>query len=144
MARPLKFKTVEELQGKIDAYFAEVEKPKHLGDKVYFDPLTITGLALALGTSRETLCNYEERDEFFDTIKAAKTKVEHYAEKMLFIGNGAAGPIFALKNHGWSDKTEIDHSGKLQLDGLYGIIAGSTAEIPENRSSPEGSVLETE
>jgi hypothetical protein len=40
VGRPLKFKTVEEMQEKIDAYFADcIEKER---------PFTITGLALAL------------------------------------------------------------------------------------------------
>src|SRR5687768_2806902 len=32
-------------------------------------PYSITGLALALKTSRQTLVNYEKRDAFFDAIK---------------------------------------------------------------------------
>lgn len=102
--RPLKFKTTEELESKGKAYFKECDK-KHL-------PYTITGLANFLDTSRETLINYEERDEFFDTVKRLKGKVEEYAETLLFLGKNAAGPIFALKNFGWSDKQEIDHTTK--------------------------------
>lgn len=47
--RPLKFQSVEELEEKIEAYFDETAK----------DEWTITGLANALGTSRETLMDYE-------------------------------------------------------------------------------------
>ena len=65
--RPLKFESVEELQKKIDEYFAtEPEKT-----------WTITGLALALDTDRTTLINYEERPEYFDAIKKAKEKVHN-------------------------------------------------------------------
>jgi len=52
--RPLKFKSPEEMQTYIDAYFKLCDK-KHV-------PYTITGLAMALNTDRATLCNYEERD----------------------------------------------------------------------------------
>lgn len=109
--RPLKFKSVEELQEKIDDYFCSFNKD----GLNYGSPVTITGLALALGTSRETLCNYEAREEFFDAIKEAKTKVEHFAELQLFKGSNAAGPIFALKNHGWKDKQETEHSGSMNI-----------------------------
>lgn len=130
--RPLKFKTVKELQEKIDAYFADCDPhwveeitwdyPRQNGKKQYDQeqteqtrmvktlqiPYTITGLALALDTTRDLLIDYEDRDEFSDTIKAAKIKCHNFAERSLF-GNNATGPIFNLKNnYGWKDKTEQD------------------------------------
>jgi hypothetical protein len=97
--KPLKFKTVEELQEKIDAYFASCDEEN--------EPITITGLALALDTSRETLCNYEEKEDYFDTIKKAKLKVENAYEKRL-VRRGNGGDVFALKNFGWKDTKELD------------------------------------
>lgn len=103
VGRPLKFANKEILQEKINAFFAECDKKN--------EPYTITGLALALDTSRETLIDYQNRDEFTDTIKRAKMKVENGVEKMLFDSKRpTAGAIFALKNFGWSDKTNLDHS----------------------------------
>jgi hypothetical protein len=99
--RPLKFKSAEELQKKIDDYFKITP----------FEELTITGLALHLDTYRETLCNYEKRDEFLDTIKKAKQRIENAYEKRL-IKRGGSGDIFALKNFGWRDKQEHDHTTK--------------------------------
>lgn len=99
--RPLNFKTVEELQKKIDDYFNSCDEES--------EPITITGLALALGTSRETLCEYEERDAFVDTIKTAKLRVQHAYEKRL-VKRGNGGDIFALKNFGWKDKSEVDNT----------------------------------
>ena len=113
--RPLKFESVEELQEKIGAYFAECDKGKEI--EVYdarrqevrkltlSTPYTITGLALALHTCRQTLLNYGEKDEFLDTIKTAKLRVENSYELSLR-SNGGAGEIFGLKNFGWKDKTE--------------------------------------
>jgi hypothetical protein len=111
--RPLKFKTVEELEKAIQAYFDEVAKDfqKDSNGIIHQAPLTITGLALALDTTRQTLMDYQERDEFTDTVKRAKTVIENYAEKRLF-GNNATGAIFALKNFGWKDKTEQDITSK--------------------------------
>ncbi|WP_034333263.1 terminase small subunit [Bacillus sp. J37] len=110
VGRPLKFKSVEEMKKKIDAYFAECDENE--------DPYTITGLALALDTTRQGLLNYEERDEYYDTIKKAKTKCENYAEKHLFKGkNGVAGAIFNMKNnYGWVDRQEIKQEGSMTLE----------------------------
>lgn len=95
--RPLKFESPKAMQKLIDKYFAETPD----------EELTITGLALALDTDRQTLINYEKRDDFFDTIKRAKTVVENSYERALR-KNGRTGEIFALKNFGWADKQEID------------------------------------
>ena len=93
--RPLKY-TKEELETLIESYFLETP----IGNQ------TITGLALHLDTSRETLMNYEERDDFFDTIKKAKDKIEHaYELRGIKVGN--AFDIFRLKNMGWKDKQDI-------------------------------------
>ncbi len=98
MARPLKFKIVKELKDKIDAYFLDTPK----------DEWTITGLALALDTSRQVLCDYEDdRPEFTYTIKRAKLKVENGYEIDLK-KHGRTGSIFALKNFDWKDKNETD------------------------------------
>lgn len=105
--RPLKFKTVEELQERIDAYFAVTPK----------EEWTITGLAYHLDTYRQTLLNYEERDEFLDAIKKAKLKVENGYEIDLK-KNGRTGTIFALKNFGWQDKTETESKVTLDVNNL--------------------------
>ena len=98
--RPLKFKTVKEMQDKIDKYFEECDKNK--------DPYTVTGLALALDMSRQDLINYSNREEFFDTIKKAKLKIENYLEKRLIKDSSCTGIIFNLKNnYNWKDKQEV-------------------------------------
>ncbi len=111
--RPLKFPTVESLQEAIDSYFEEMKSAFYInadGVPIY-EPLTITGLAMALDTTRQVLMDYQERDGYADTIKKAKTKIENYAEKRLF-GASPTGAIFALKNYGWRDKTENELYGK--------------------------------
>lgn len=97
VGRPLKFKTVKELQDKIDIYLEQTPK----------EEWTITGLALALDTYRQTLLNYEEKDEYLDTIKKAKQMIENSYELDLK-KSGRTGTIFALKNFDWKDKTETD------------------------------------
>jgi hypothetical protein len=112
--RPPKFNSLPELEQKIEKFFQDCDTSG--------EPYTITGLALALDTNRQTLINYENKDEFFDTIKKAKTKVEQYAEKRLYTGQ-AAGPIFALKNFGWTDKNET------ALTGADGGAIKTTSEV---------------
>lgn len=101
--RPLKFNSVEELKHLIDLYFFECDETK--------TAYTITGLALALNTCRQTLLDYEKRDEFLDTIKNAKLRVENDYELSLR-ARGSAGDIFGLKNFGWKDKQEVAQSNR--------------------------------
>lgn len=84
----------------------------------YFDecaesgsPILVTGLVLALGMScRDTLIEYAKRPEFTDTVKGLKSVCENYAENKLFTAN-PTGAIFALKNYGWTDKTQQEVTG---------------------------------
>ena len=107
VGQPRKFKSAKELQEKIDQYFVACDETKK--------PYTITGLALALDTNRQTLINYqsvEGFEEYVDTIKKAKLRVETYAENRLYSGQQVAGVIFSLKNNfGWKDKTETELTG---------------------------------
>ena len=103
MARPPKYKTAEELQKKIDEYFDDIGETT---------PITITGLILHCGfCSRQAFYHLENNEKFSYTIKRARARVTNHYEKLLQ-GNAVAGPIFALKNLGWSDRQEIDHTSK--------------------------------
>lgn len=101
VGRPPKWTTPEQLQKDIDAYFASTPK----------EEWTITGLALALDTYRQTLLNYENKDEFLDTVKKAKQRIENSYEIDLK-KHGRSGTIFALKNFDWKDKQETDITSK--------------------------------
>lgn len=123
--RPLKYSTPEAMQHAIDLYFLAC-KIHQEGEKDYLLELSdedkafikrvddvypsITGLAIVLGfTSRNALLEYEKRDEFFGTIKAAKLKVENNIEQRLFFQH-STGSIFNLKNNfGWKDQKEVDN-----------------------------------
>jgi hypothetical protein len=75
-------------------------------------PYTMTGLARAIGLTRQSLLNYKERDEYFDSIQAAMQRCQEYAEGQLF-GPYANGAKFNLINNyrgkyqPWADKQEI-------------------------------------
>lgn len=131
--RPPMYKTAAEMQKLIDAYFEDCrgkmltikdsdtgeDKPvldKH-GQPIWIDvkPPTVTGLALALGfNSRTTLLNYQDKEEFMNTITRAKSRVEEYAESRLFDRDGANGAKFSLANNfkDWREKQEIDQTLK--------------------------------
>lgn len=101
VGRPKKYNSVEEMNEAITNYFKYCDENKK--------PYTVSGLANALDLTRQSLLNYEEDDEFFDTIKRAKSKIEQFAEECLFVGSNTAGVIFNLKNnYNWKDKQEIE------------------------------------
>lgn len=108
--RPLKFKP-DVLHDKIEAYFDECGIGL-LGNplsKTYIAP-TISSLALSLNTTRDLLCDYEKRNEFSDTIKRAKLRIEAYNEYALHTNRNVAGVIFNLKNNfGWKDRAEVEN-----------------------------------
>lgn len=121
---PPKYNTCEEMQVKIDEYFESCagELVYGIDDKPICNkygipirvgerPLTVTGLALALGfTSRQALLNYQAKKDFVDTITRAKSRIEQYAEERLFDKDGANGAKFSLANNfdGWKEKQHIE------------------------------------
>lgn len=113
MANRMKFNSPQEMQEKIDTYFADCEgrvltdeygqpvltkygEPVIVGAK----PLTVTGLALALGFStRQSLLDYQGRGEYKPLVEAAKLKIENYAEMRLYDKDGWNGARFNLQNN---------------------------------------------
>lgn len=111
--RPLKYEKPEDLEKVISEYFDHcIAESEHV---------TITGLALFCGFADKcSLYDYEKRTEFSHLIKRARTVVEYFYEKDLRTGFIFAGAIFALKNMGWADKQNIDHTtgGESMKSGL--------------------------
>lgn len=97
VGRPTKYTNCEELEKKINEYFNEVKE----------EEITITGLCLYLGINKDTFYEYAKRDEFKDIINLARLVVENSYEISLR-KNGRTGDIFALKNFGWQDRTEVE------------------------------------
>ncbi len=102
--RPPMYETPELMQIAIDEYFANDQiKP------------TISGLAYHLGfESRQSFYAYEDKEPFSYTIKRARARIEILYEERL-TDNNVAGSIFALKNLGWKDKTEVENSGTMNF-----------------------------
>ena len=110
--RPRKFKTPEELQVKIKAFFSMCyDKSLHP---------TITGLAIFLETTRKTLMNYKNDTAFYPLIKKAKETCGHYLEQRAISGAAVAGEIFLMKaNHGYREERDITLNVSLDVDKLY-------------------------
>lgn len=138
--RPVKFKTVDELQAAIDEYFLNCDlniKEIHVKDGEPYgvsdpEPYTMAGLAYAVGLSRQGLMEYKAKsDGFSDAIKKARHRVEADVERRLMRGAGV-GAIFNLKNNfGWRDKSEIDNNIKFPKP----IFGGNS--VPGNDSDEE-------
>lgn len=134
VGRPPMYKTANEIEEKIDAYFKECEGEilkddngktvlNKFGNPVVINrkPPTVTGLALALGfTNRLDLLRYQGKEEFRNTITRAKSMVEQYAEERLFDRDGSNGAQFSLRNNfkGWNADKKNDDSG----DGKITIV----------------------
>lgn len=111
--RPPHYKTPEDLWEKAMEYFNSVERP------------TITRLCLHLGfESRQSFYDCEKREGFSYIIKRLRMMIEaEYEDKLADKDSATSGVIFALKNLGWSDKQEIDHT--TQGDKMNIISLGS-------------------
>ena len=134
------FETPEDFQLKADQYFewvkgeSRIEKrsrPNKDGsiEKVDVEvwerapePITITGLALFLGFSdRQSLNDYEDKIEFSFIVKRARLRVENGYEKALHL-QSPTGAIFALKNMGWNDKQQVDHTTAGESFNLHNAL----------------------
>lgn len=119
--RPLIFKSVKEVEDKIEEYFDYCDnrlvngydnKTNEQFAYINPEPYTMSGLAYYLGIDRKTVINYSNKDEFFHTIKRAREKVEMDIERRMNDKNTfTPGLIFNAKNNfDWKDKTEVDQN----------------------------------
>lgn len=114
--RPRKYKTPEEFLERAQEYIEScIDDNGELNQ-----PITITGMCIYLGTTRERLLGYEhgtlesikavegDDERWRDAIKRVKHICEHYAETHGFSARNPAFAIFALKNYGWKDTQTIE------------------------------------
>lgn len=102
--RPRIYDNVEDYEKAIETYFAS-----------HPDKPTVSGLAVHLGfADKSTLYEYAKRDGFSYPTRRAISRIEEKHEENMYQGS-SAGSIFWLKNRGWSDKQEIEHSGGVNI-----------------------------
>ena len=131
VGRPKVFKSVKEVEEKINAYFNYCEEKEK--------PYTMSGLAYYLEVSRQTLVNYSYKDEYFDTIKKARDKVQMQLEENAL--SNKANPtftIFNLKNNfDWKDKIEHSSSEVENINKNISNIANLLNNPKPNRSEKD-------
>ena len=130
MGAPLKYSNPDDMQALIHIYFVDCKKNREAEKKGWGEVKdsitedlhpTITGLSLALGMDRRSLINYEEKDEYFPTVREAKSRIEAYNEQGL--QQSVPGIMFNLKNNfNWKDKTEVEQSGELKITEIKRTI----------------------
>lgn len=131
VGRPRAFKSVEEVEKKINAYFNYCEEKEK--------PYTMSGLAYYLEVSRQTLVNYSYKDEYFDTIKKARDKVQmQLEENALSNKSNPTFTIFNLKNNfDWKDKIEHSSSEVENINKNISNIADLLNNPKPNRSEKD-------
>jgi hypothetical protein len=156
--RPLKYQSVDELDAAIQAYFdmCDPHQEERLvesginanGETIFLKrkvmtpqkAYTMSGLARALGISRQTLLDYSERDEFLDSIEAAKHRCEEYWEGLLAspFANGAKFNLinnYKGKHQDWTEKQVV--SGDPDAPSLFNPSAELTVKIVDGRDNPQ-------
>lgn len=117
--RPPKFSNPKDMEAKIATYFENCPDKRvvyYEGTKIEIPCPTISGLALFLGfVDRYSMYDYEKKPEFTNTIKRARAFITKIYEQLTHTGT-CTGAIFMLKNYGYTDKTEIEHTGDLILN----------------------------
>ena len=129
--RPRKYQTADELQTAISDYFKNGVKIKTVVSGRKEDPIiteipvpTITGLVLHCGfCDRHSFYDLEKIPEFTHTIKRARAFIERHYEELLQAGN-TIGAIFALKNFGWKDRSEMEVTGSLSIEDKLAALRG--------------------
>jgi hypothetical protein len=126
--RPRIIPSPEEFDRRVDLYIDSCAKEGQ--------PILLTGMILALGLySKDGFYGYAEYPEFADSVKRARMLVEMEYEKRLNLATSATGPIFALKNFGWTDKQEIEHSGDpnnpIKTESVLNVSGLSTEALAE-------------
>ena len=128
---PRAFKSVEEVEEKINAYFNYCEEKEK--------PYTMSGLSYYLGIDRKTLLNYSKNEEYFHTIKKARDKVQMQLEENAL--SNKANPtftIFNLKNNfDWKDKIEHSSSEVENINKNISNIANLLNNPKPNRSEKD-------
>ena len=133
--RPPMYKTPEEMQAKVEAYFAACEgtQTRDTSGELILNrrgeptlsggtPPTIAGLQNALGfKSHRSFTDYAQKKAFRPIIMKARLRVEQYTEERLFDRDGYSGAAFVLLyGFGWKKQYPVEEPSR----PVISIIAG--------------------
>lgn len=129
---PWRYETPHALEKVIDEYFNQTTK----------EEITRSGLCMHINLGKDALIAYGNRGGYEEIVMMAKLKIENAYETSLR-EKGGAGNIFALKNFGWIDKQEHEHSGSatnpLITKIIREVVNVKQIEHIEHIASPESS-----
>ena len=150
MANRMKFPTPELMQEAIDKYFEDCKGEQvfdnegnplfnRYGEPIFIGakPLTVTGLALALGlTSRQALLDYQGRGKYKAIVEAAKLRIENDAETRLYDKDGWNGAKFNLQNNfrRWDAEKAAQEDKKAPAINIICDIPRVSAEAPNGEN----------
>jgi len=170
VGRPFTIRDPEELRTKIQTYFDNcdphlIKKNEIVGHRddgmamlnerqvlTKQRPYTVTGLALHLGVTRETLREYRKkehypsdidpkiRNEIIDSIESAVMRVEVYNEEQLHLGNANGVKFNLTNNFGWVDKQVVDNNNRditTALDELDDIADNAKEQLEDSDAGSE-------
>ena len=161
---PKRFMSPEHLQCMVNEYFESCNGPllDRYGNLVYdkdgklvktqVEPWTVSGLALYLGISTNTLKKYRQGrvDTLLDEMRAetddymtfssvvlkAKQKIESYAEKRLYDRDGQQGARFVLDNaFEWVSRKE---QAEIDMMIQEGVLKAKEFELKKNLLDIDG------
>lgn len=133
------FKGAEDIKAKIERYFRSCEAVQALDDECapVFDkngapvyavqevPLTVSGLALALGFgSREELLSYRGKPYAEAAIRSALLRIENYAEERLFDKGQSSGAKYFLEGNfkSWGEEDASEGETLRRLDDVLDTL----------------------
>ena len=123
--RPPIYETVDEMLPVLQKWIDEVKAGKEVP--------TVTGLTLALGfESKDTLYAYRDKPGFSYPIKRALLIVENGYECDLR-AKQPTGPIFALKNMGWKDSSQVENTVSMTNFNVKDLVSFDEPEDTEDQ-----------
>lgn len=132
LGRPKKWKSAKELQALMDDFFDDCKKEGY--------PPTVEGLCVFLRCDKQTILNYQEKDEFADIIYFTKMKIASHVMGRAM--KGEINPTIAIwisKNHyeGYEDKSKTELTS-------YNYNAETSKEDLEKIKNALGFITESE
>ena len=108
--RPPVYESEFDLKEKLIEYFESLQPDTKADPPKQAIKPTMSGMALFLGfASRQSMYDYASKKEFSYIIKRAQLVIAENYETMLD-SKSSTGAIFALKNMGWKDKSEVEQT----------------------------------
>lgn len=116
-----KYPKPEDLKRAINEYFAArmvsaINPDTGVVEYRWTEAPTKPGLALALGLSSPGLAKYAKREEFAEIVLWAMTVIESYFVGVCATQGQNGGPIFILKNMGYSDTQTVQFAPPNRLE----------------------------